>query len=175
VKTLTSLLARGGGDEPRDEALAAEIRAELEHHLACARAELERAGLPPAAAAAEAERRFGARARIEAECLGIQKGARLMGRRWHAFLTVALLLAVLLLAWTLQRSRAALELARAATMQAEEAREQALQASRVHGAWEDAPEVRQALLAAMTRARAALQERIRHLEALRPQPVETER
>lgn len=111
------LLARA--PDPADATHAAEIRAELEHHLACARAELELAGLTPAAAAAEAERRFGARARVEAECLAIHGG--IMGTRLHAVVTALLLLTVLVLSFVVYSSQAAAVAARDVAMREREA------------------------------------------------------
>lgn len=117
MKPLTWLLARA--DDPARASNADEIRAELEHHLACARAELERAGLTPAAAAAEAERRFGARARVEAECLAVHGG--IMGTRLHAVVTALLLVTVLVLSFVVHSSQAAAVAARDVAMREQEA------------------------------------------------------
>lgn len=116
MRALAWLLARA--HDEGEAARAAEIESELEHHLACARAELERAGHSPAAAAAEAERRFGARTRIEAECLAVHGG--IMGTRLHAVVTVLLLLAVLVLSFTLYSSRSAVREARDQAMRQEQ-------------------------------------------------------
>lgn len=137
MRPLAWLLARA--HDEGEAARAAEIESELEHHLACARAELERAGHSPAAAAAEAERRFGARARIEAECLAVHRRIP-MRNRVHAAVTAVLFFATVLLAFSLWRAREAADEARDVAMRAhamaEATRARAIEASEIHPVWE---------------------------------------
>lgn len=111
--------------DPRPESeIAADVRAELEHHLACAADELVRAGRSPEEAAAEARRRFGDLASVQRACLKIQTGERTMLQRVHLAVTVFLFLAVGFMAWVNLESRrtaaVAREVAMAARMEAEE-------------------------------------------------------
>lgn len=81
----------------KTEAITAEVRAELEHHLARATEDLVATGLAPEVARAEARRRFGDLERIEHDCLQIQTGGLTMLHRIHAGATLLLFLSVLFL------------------------------------------------------------------------------
>jgi len=85
----------------------ADVRAELEHHLACAERELVAAGEPPERARALARERFGDLEAARAACLGIQNGGRVVLQRIHLAVTGLLLVAVLGLVWASHRSRVA--------------------------------------------------------------------
>lgn len=82
--------------EPDD--LAADVRAELEHHLACAEDELVRAGRTPEEARREARARFGDVEAIETTCRRIGMGHTKLWSRLHWALTIALLIALPILA-----------------------------------------------------------------------------
>lgn len=86
--------------------VAEDVRAELEHHLACAGEELQAAGRTPEEARQEAEARFGDRAKIERNCRRILMGRTLLMQRLHRALTGVLLLAVGLLLWSQHVARA---------------------------------------------------------------------
>ncbi|HEX6885911.1 MAG TPA: polysaccharide biosynthesis/export family protein [Planctomycetota bacterium] len=87
--------------------LEADVRAELEHHLACAERELVAAGETPERARALARERFGDLEAARAACLGIHMGGRIVLQRIHLAVTGLLLVAVLVLAWASHSSRAA--------------------------------------------------------------------
>jgi len=166
VRPLAWLLARA--PDEGEAARAAEIESELEHHLACARAELERDGLTPAAAATEAERRFGARTRIEAECLAIHLRIPMLSRV-HLIVTAALLLSTLTLAFFLQRARVTATQAQASAMEAlaraEEARARSVRVSRVHEVWGASAGASsdESMAQEATESSAALEQRLREL------------
>jgi len=97
---VSAILSLWHADPRRSEdALRAEIRDEIEHHLACAAAELEAAGASRAAARNESLRRFGDAAAIENQCYRIRTGDSLMLHRLHLLTTAVLLLGVLVLAY----------------------------------------------------------------------------
>lgn len=100
------LLRRAPAARPAAE-IAADVQAELEHHLACLEHELIAAGETPERARAAARARFGDPAAIQAACLGIQMGERLVLQRIHLAVTLLLLVAVLFLAWANHRSSVA--------------------------------------------------------------------
>jgi cell division protein FtsL len=81
-------------DDPGQEEAAAQVRAELEHHLACAAAALMEQGLDAEAARTEARRRFGDVEAIGRACVRIRRGGTVMMRRLHLGLTVVLALAL---------------------------------------------------------------------------------
>lgn len=85
-------IATGGGSRPPASASRNEIEDELRDHLACRQSELEAAGLPPDAAAAEAERQFGNPARVARELFWLHNGDRIMTQRlmWVAVVCVIL-------------------------------------------------------------------------------------
>ncbi len=91
--------------EARSEAeLAAEVHAELEHHLACKVHDLLEQGSTPEQARAEARRSFGDVASVERTCLRLRMGERIMLQRVHLAVTLMLLVGVLFLAWSNHRS-----------------------------------------------------------------------
>lgn len=109
-------------DEPsRDEAAAA-VRAELEHHLACAADALRGQGLDPEAARQEARRRFGDVEAIGRACVRIRTGGTQMWKRLHLALTIVLAVGIVF-SLLLQRQATAL-----AQRSAEEARMEAAHA-----------------------------------------------
>ena len=81
-----------GADE--DAELDAEIRAELDHHLALAAERLHEQGLAPDAAEHEAERRFGDYDNVRRACLRANLRGTLMLRKLHVATTVILLVTV---------------------------------------------------------------------------------
>lgn len=85
-------IATGGGPRPPASASRNEIEDELRDHLACRQSELEAAGLPPDAAAAEAERQFGNPSRVARELFWLHNGDRIMTQRlmWVAVICVIL-------------------------------------------------------------------------------------
>ncbi|GMU80351.1 MAG: hypothetical protein AMXMBFR47_02220 [Planctomycetota bacterium] len=82
------------GMHDRPPPSSSDIQDELRDHLACRQDELEAAGLPPDAAAAEAERQFGNPARIARELFWLHNGDRIMTQRlmWVAVVCVILAL-----------------------------------------------------------------------------------
>lgn len=114
---------RGKADSRSAAEVAAEVRAELEHHLALAAQALEARGLAPEEARREAARGFGDASRIERQCVRIRIGDRTMWQRVHAGFTLLLLLTIVLLAW---RGRAAQIQARETATQALESLQAAL-------------------------------------------------
>lgn len=117
--------------EPRSAAeIEVDVRAEIEHHLACKERELVEQGQSPAQARAEALERFGDVALAREACLRIQMGERIMLQRIHFAVTVSLFVAVLALTWTSYASAArARELAQAMRAEAV-AREEAARRAR---------------------------------------------
>jgi hypothetical protein len=116
--------------DPRPEAdVAADVRAELEHHLACAADELVRAGKSPEEALAEARRRFGDLEATHRACLEIQTGERTMLQRIHLGVTILLFFAVVLMTWANLRSREAATIAAEAERAARAAAEDRLSAA----------------------------------------------
>lgn len=86
--------------DPRPtRAVVDDIAAELDFHLAMRAAELERAGLAPAAAAEEARRRFGDRAVIERQCRQTQLGERIMLQRFQVAVLIVVVAALGGLLW----------------------------------------------------------------------------
>ncbi len=127
---LLGLFRRVPGGRPAAD-IAADIRAELEHHLACAEEELVHQGRDREEARAEARRRFGDLDAIQRTCLEIQTWERIMLQRIHLAVTVFLLAAVVFLIWTNQRATAtAREIAQAARAEAEQRMLAALDALR---------------------------------------------
>ena len=84
--------------------IEADVRAEIEHHLVCKERELVAAGRTAEQAQAEALERFGDPASAREACVRIQTGERIMLQRIHFVVTVLLLVAVLVLAWSTNRS-----------------------------------------------------------------------
>jgi hypothetical protein len=107
--------------DPGPDTVEAAVRAELEHHLACAAQDLIADGHAPEAARREAARRFGDLEAVRRECVRIQTRGDLMRKRLHLALTTVLALGVayLVLAQRQTTMRARLE--------AEHARELAAQ------------------------------------------------
>lgn len=93
--------------DPRSQAdVESDIREELAFHIdACAR-ELEREGMDAESARAEAQRRFGDVAEVQRACARVEIGERIMLQRVQFVLTVVLLIAVALLAWSSIRAEA---------------------------------------------------------------------
>lgn len=109
-------------DEPSREEAEAAVRAELEHHLACAAEALRGQGLDPEAARQEARRRFGDVEAIGRACVRIRTGGTQMWKRLHLALTIVLAVGIVV---TLLINRQATALARRS---AEEARMEAAHA-----------------------------------------------
>ena len=106
--------------------IEAEVRAEIEHHLACKERELVERGRTAEAARAEALARFGDPASAREACVRIQTGERIMLQRIHFVVTVLLLVAVLGLAWSTNRSsRAVAQAAEVVVVMRAEAAERA--------------------------------------------------
>lgn len=84
--------------------IEADVRAEIEHHLACKERELVERGCTTEHARAVALERFGDPASARAACVRIQTGERIMLQRIHFVVTILLLLAVLVLTWSTNRS-----------------------------------------------------------------------
>lgn len=83
------------GRDPRDEReVEGDIDDEIAFHLAARAKDLERGGLPPHEAEAEALRRFGDVSHIRAACWRVQNGGRIMMQRVMLALMVVLLAAV---------------------------------------------------------------------------------
>ena len=81
-----------------DEAtLDAEIRAELDHHLALSERRLREQGRSAEAAHSEARERFGNYDQIHGACLRAQLGRRNMWRKIHAATTIVLALTVIVM------------------------------------------------------------------------------
>jgi len=94
-----------GRSETRSESeLAAEVRAEIEHHLACKTRELIEQGVAPEDAVVEALRRFGDVAGIERACVRVHTRERIMLQRVHLAFTGILLVA---LGWLAQANHRA--------------------------------------------------------------------
>ncbi|MCY2959666.1 MAG: permease prefix domain 1-containing protein [Planctomycetota bacterium] len=112
------IFARSPDARPLAE-IAADIDAELEFHVAESAHALEREGLEPELARAEALKRFGDYGRIRRECARTQMGERVMLQRIQLVLTGLLVAAVGMLAWSYQRAqvqaRAAMDADRQAT------------------------------------------------------------
>lgn len=83
---------QGDGPLETPSASRADIFDELRDHLACRRDELEAAGLPPAAAEAEALRQFGDPERVARELNWLHNGDRIMKQRllWLAVAIIVL-------------------------------------------------------------------------------------
>lgn len=109
--------------------IEADVRAEIEHHLECKERELVERGCTAEAARLEALARFGDPASAREACVRIQTGERIMLQRIHFVVTVLLLVAVLVLAWSTHRSsQAAAQAAEvAAALRAEVAERAALE------------------------------------------------
>jgi len=101
VSVLDALRLAWGWSISRDGdvglAAAAEVRAEVEHHLACAEAELLEQGRTPEEARREARARFGDVDEIERQCRRIRMGNTIVLQRLHRGLTAVLFLVVVFL------------------------------------------------------------------------------
>lgn len=96
-------------EDPRERAIADDVRAELEHHLACAADDLITGGLAAENAQREAELRFGDVTAVHRTCVRIRARGIHMKQRLHFALTVSLAMAVLALAaWNVHSRRVAL-------------------------------------------------------------------
>ena len=115
--------------------IEAQVNAEIEHHIECKERDLVGEGSTLEDARREARRLFGDPASIRRRCVWIQTGDRTMLQRIHFVVTLMLLVAVLVLAWSVHRSnKAAVEAAAVAqSFRAErEEMEKELRGSRKH-------------------------------------------